>query len=226
MTEILVAVTVLAVLAALAIPAVMSSIDQAQASKVLSNARTIGMANLLYAQDNYGKINGPGVRVTGETWNEFNTTRLVRYLTATQEQQPAWNTVKAVLNELNDPRIPESIVYIQPDFKFNWSFNGVFHIETGRAVQGLEKWSAATGENVNFRRMAEFQRPSEIIYAVSGTHNFNKKHIADETLVGTPEEKQAIYYLYKNNSTPAVFLDGHAEFVSFPIEESMVIPQP
>lgn len=73
--------------------------------------------------------------------------------------------------------------------------------------------------------MTEFEYPADTIYAVSGDYEFGTANAEDSALMAPPTSRKPIFYLHGNNdSTPAVFLDGHAELLEFPIDPKRINP--
>jgi hypothetical protein len=74
--------------------------------------------------------------------------------------------------------------------------------------------------------MAEFDYPSDTIYAVSGSYELTVSAAANASLLQEPSARQSIFYLHGNNdSTPAVFLDGHSELITYPIDPKQINPR-
>ena len=148
--------------------------------------------------------------------------QIANYLTADSNLNV--NQQKAVLSQAIDPNVPEDLVSTA-QLPFTSSFNSIFNVTYGRFVEGKAPWVAPNERSPNPRRMVEFDYPSDTIYAVSGSYEFSTAIAEDSSLLGIPTSRQPIFYLHGNNdSTPAVFLDGHAELLKFPIDPRRINP--
>lgn len=216
--ELLTVIAVISVLAAILIPAISAVRKKSNAAEAISNARQIGMANLLHSQENNGEVFGRG-------WDNWNDTLwLVRGLGEQLSSQPdkSDDAVAASLAGLIDPSVPEELQKVGR-FPFTWSINYILNVRGGRVDQGVDE----KGEGGSFRprRMIEFEEPAETIFAVSGNYQITPEMAENAELLGEPQAKQRIYYLYgSNDQTPAVFLDGHAEMLTFPIDPNRINP--
>lgn len=227
--ELLTVIAIIGILTAIIIPVVGSVRESARASRALSNAKQIGMANLLFAQDNKG-------RLLGEGWNWNDTNNLwnntARYLDKDPGNTSANKTrINAIIGGLIDPSVPENLQRYGASpvdsFLTTWSVNSIFNVMSGRTNEGLPESRPATGAPTYPRRriLSEFTNPARTIYMVSGSYQFNTTAAANELLLNEPAARQPIFYLYGGRTkTPAVFLDGHTAMLTYPIAPSTIIP--
>lgn len=225
--EILVVIGIIAVLATLVFPMFSKMQQRGASAKAANSAKLIGMANISYAGENNNQLLGWG---TANNWNDD--VELMRqmcfYLTGNDLAKgtgaAAVNQIAAGLKPFVDPLVPNAFNKYSGKFPWTWSINSIFNRKNGRNAEGLGTWVGAQG-SVNPRRLVEFDKPSETIYAVSGGYQFNQIHAANEALLKTPEGRQPIFYYHgTDESTPAVFLDGHVEMMRFPIPLANIIP--
>lgn len=215
--ELLAVIAVIGVLSAILIPAVSSARQKSASAKAISNARQVGMANMLYSQENRGEILGQD-----DTW--AGTMRLYRNLTRylANTANPSEEDVVSTLAGIVDPSVSETYLNYGQTYPYTWSINRIFNMNWGRVLQGIE---TPQDRNARPRRMAEFEDPANTVYAVSGGFEITPTSAANDRLLGEPEGRQPIFYLYGNNDqTPAVFLDGHAELLTYPIDPRKINP--
>jgi prepilin-type N-terminal cleavage/methylation domain-containing protein len=219
--ELLTVIAVIAVLGAILLPVIGNVREQATKSKALNSARQIGLANLMYAQANNGEIMGIG-------WDNWNDTLAFYRGFAEYLGAPGDMTVEerdSALAQVVDPSVPEDLVIYGTTTPWTWSFNYIFNVRGGRVSEGVrspEEWEPGSQP----RRLTEFDEPASMIYAVSGSYQFTVETAADADLLGEPTRRQPIFYYYgSNDTTPAVFLDGHAEMMTYPISEEKINPR-
>jgi prepilin-type N-terminal cleavage/methylation domain-containing protein len=229
--EILVVVTIIAILAALGFPVVGKMMQSSSSAKALTNFRSIATANIQYSADNDGQLLGWGrYEPQGGSWDDqvFLMRNLNLYLTGVNVTGTSTAAVDKIANGLLpfvDPAVPKANIKYA-SFPFTWSINNIFNRANGRfnEFKGTDRevgWSSV----LNPRRVVEFEKPAGTIFAVSGGFEFSKIKAADEGLLNPTVPRPSIFYLYgSKNTTPAVFLDGHAELLSFPISPEKIIP--
>ena len=224
--EMLVVITILAILAAIFIPAINSARSKATTTQALSNVRQIGLANLNYARDNDGQIIGGSgsldIAALAAMGLTGNTTTNANYYT---------QVVIPTLKNIRDPRVPYNNSW-SVSFPYTWGINEIFNMKYGRASQGISSiWNGP----INPRRMSEFSSPGNIIYCLSGSAgDITLAHISNSSYLTPPTgtTKYPIFYLHGNksptngyyDSTPGVFLDGHAELLKYPIPSTRLNP--
>jgi len=224
LVEILVVVAIIGLLAALALPVLRSVNRTSSATKALSNFKQIATANTLYATDNDGQLLGWG---RYNIWNDdvFLMKNLNLYLNGVNvpgTSDAALNQIGASLAPFVDPPVPKANVKYTKYFPFTWSINSIFNRANGRFYQNGDPWSGV----LNPRRLVEFDKPANTIFAVSGGFEFNTVKAADAALLTTTAPRPSIFYLYgKNDTTPAIFLDGHAEMIPFQIPANKIKPE-
>jgi len=216
--ELLTVIAIIAILAGILIPAIGNVRKKAATAKAVSNVRQIGMANSLYSQENKGKIIG---QEQGKFMDAMQ--RIAEYIST--EKELNWDQQIATLALTNDPNVPEHMVRIG-GLPFTYAINSIFNQKYGRAVEGKGAWTPPSQQDSNQRRMAEFDYPSDTIYAVSGSYELTVSAAANASLLQEPSARQSIFYLHGNNdSTPAVFLDGHSELITYPIDPKQINPR-
>lgn len=216
--ELLTVIAIIAILAGILIPAIGNVRKKAATVKAVINVRQIGMANSLYSQENKGKIIG---QEQGKFMDAMQ--RIAEYIST--EKDLNWDQQIATLALTNDPNVPENMVRIG-GLPFTYAINSIFNQKYGRAVDGKGAWTPPSQQDSNQRRMAEFDYPSDTIYAVSGSYELTVSAAANASLLQEPSARQSIFYLHGNNdSTPAVFLDGHSELMTYPIDPKQINPR-
>ena len=216
--ELLTVIAIITILAGILIPAIGTVRRKAATAKAVSNVRQIGMANSLYSQENGGKIIG---HEQGKFLDGMQ--RIAEYMST--ENRPNWSQQIATLALTNDPNVPENLVKIG-GLPFTYAINSIFNQKYGRAVEGKAAWTPPAQRSSNQRRMAEMDYPADTIYAVSGSYELTVSAAENASLLQEPSARQSIFYLHGNNdSTPAVFLDGHSELISYPIDPKQINPR-
>lgn len=213
--ELLTVIAIIGILAAIIIPTVGSVRATARSAQAVSNIKQIGMATLLYAQDNRGAILGQGNEAgTGFKYFELTMRQWATYI----GRSPAGDRdrVNAIIGPIRDPLVPDEPAFLRSGYKTTWSLNRIFNVQKGYEAQGLVN----SQSDDRPRNLAEFTDPSRTIYAVSGGYQFDHVAIQNQNLVSTPPVgPQQIYYLHrKGRATPVLFLDGSAKIMDFPID--------
>jgi prepilin-type N-terminal cleavage/methylation domain-containing protein/prepilin-type processing-associated H-X9-DG protein len=211
--ELLTVIAVIAILAAILIPVVSKVRHQAQATEAISNIRQVGAAALLYANEHGGKVPGLG---NDSTTNGMGTAgALFPYLEArTMDGFPTWEELQRTYRSIRDPRLPEELV----EGGWKWiGYNGLF---SDYSASGPN----AQNSNKNEKRLLNFERPNHVIYAASGNGNLSPQLATDSGQLPIPSSPRRGFYFVHDGSVPAVFLDGHAEMLPFPIDPTKLNP--
>lgn len=217
--ELLAVIAVIGILAAILIPAISSVRKKAQASEAVSNMRQFGLAALTYANENSGTVPGAG-NVKGDLGTGL-AGRLFPYLAG--KPNPGWgNELRQTFTAIRDPAVPHEISKGNINNGMSWTFvqNAIFN---QHAPQNQPLRSG--------RRLINFERPGAVIYAASGSsggtgdRGFLVQHAIDpsQRILPTSSARRGFYFAH-DGATPAVFLDGHAELMEFPIDPLMVDP--
>jgi prepilin-type N-terminal cleavage/methylation domain-containing protein len=211
--ELLTVIAIIGILAALIIPTVSKVRSAARSTLAISNAKQIGMATLLHAQDNRGQILGHNNETFADT--EFMLRMWVKYL----QTAPGGNKDLSVnsLKPFVDPLVPEEYqLYV--GYPYTWSINRIFSLRGGRFAQGIGDWNGTK----SYRNVSEFMEPSRTLYAVSGGFEITAANVVNAALLNPPTGRQGIFYYHRDGrATPAVFLDGHTAMLSFPIDPKL-----
>ncbi len=226
--ELLTVIAIIGILAAIIIPTVGNVRKSAKSAQAISNVKQVGLANLLFAQENKGQLLGEG-SVWADTNNLWNNT--ARYLDRNPGNTDSDKTrLNAIIAGLVDPMVPESLqrygASATDSFLTTWSVNTVFNFLNGKTLQGLPVQPVTTTNRwINRRSLSEFNEPSRIIYMVGGSYQFNTTFAADAALLAEPTARQRIWYYHgSGKKTPAVFLDGHTEMLAYPIDPARILP--
>ena len=210
--ELLTVVAVIGILAAIAIPAIGKVRQKAHASEAVSNIRQIGMAAFMYANDNKGVIPGHGKNADDNRVAAYLEGRLFPYIE--NRAVTSWEDLERTYEQLVDPAVPEVNI---KDGSYTQAFNNLF---SQRPLNGSDRMQPG-------RRLNEFEDPGEVLYAVTGTVEFYTLQGKNPAMLELPSDnwRWGIYYIHEGGTaTPGVFLDGHAEMLSFPIEPKTIDP--
>ncbi|MFQ3577409.1 MAG: prepilin-type N-terminal cleavage/methylation domain-containing protein [Verrucomicrobiia bacterium] len=183
-------------------------------AKALSNVRSIGLANLQFANDHDGRINGVGDwRGPDDDAERGIVFRIAPYLVDRPSDSLSWEEVWQTIRSYNDPNVPDHLTWLPETMRFAWAFNDLFSIEAGQGSLS----------EAPFRRMVEFPRPSRTLYAMSGIYTFTREMAVDPQYSELPTDTWRIgpYASYRGR-IPAVFLDGSATMLEFPFDPDLV----
>lgn len=211
--ELLTVIAVIGILAAILIPAVSKVRERAQATEAISNVRQIAAAALLYSNENKGQIPGLG---NDSTTNGMGAAgALFPYLESrTMEGWPTWPELTRTFLSIRDPRVPIELC----NGGWNWiGYNGLFADYPAAGPDGLKP-------NKNEKRLINFDNPSRVIYAGSGSGNFKVDQAGNPAQLPIPEAPRQGFYFCHDGAVPVAFLDGHAEMLTFPIDPTMLNP--
>jgi type II secretory pathway pseudopilin PulG len=233
LVELLTVIAIIGILAAILFPALASAKKSARASQAISNAKQIGMATLLYAQENRGQILAHGYDVkasgsipasSGYAYTELMFRRWATYLVMSPTGSSASEIKQSVVNSLTkfaDPAVPSNLLDISyGSYGTTWTVNSALNVNGGRSAMGIGSYDSIPRPI----RMNELSEPSRTLYAVSGSgYEINASNIVNATLLNpTGDVKFDIYYFHRDGkATPAVFLDGHTEMMTFPINPKL-----
>lgn len=218
--EMLVVIAIIGILASLTVTATSRARRSALSTRAMNNAKQIGSLNMLYAVDHSSQVLGQG-----DSWDDtlFLFENFTHYLT-NGTGNPSPEEMERALKQLVDPLVPKQLVKYGR-YPYTWSINAIFNTRNGRVAQGVDEWGSSAMRPRNLRRLSEFNSPATTIYAVSGGYQFKLDHAQNDGLLKEPKSRQPIFYFHRDGkSTPAVFLDGHAAIVSYPIPEEAIIP--
>lgn len=201
--EVLVSVSIVGVLAAIALPAIGSMKERGNEAGCLANAKQLGMAMTRYASDNDGAVTSMGqvLEDNGEKSNWM--TRIRPYFEA---DVYADSRTKFICR--SHPQFVKN-----NDAHVGWAFN------TQLAPSGSQQV-----------RMISVPQPARTIYAAEGYRDFdwdagdgNKpgytmpKAFAKKNTMGNGER----VFFPHHGSSVTVFIDGHAEQLSSPISRDL-----
>jgi prepilin-type N-terminal cleavage/methylation domain-containing protein/prepilin-type processing-associated H-X9-DG protein len=228
LVELLVVVTIIAILVALSVVAVGKVRERAQAANATTALRQVGMAQVSYASENNGSINtlhnpgealpDGGVLVTNTFWG-----RMLPYLFSgldTDNQEDLQRQIKLGLNTLFNTSDVDKMTGTP------FAGNPKFDDGSGLSVPLGFNQSFLPEQDQPAPRASNFSDPSRTIYTSYGREFFNATH--GETYRPMPVDggptASGIYYL-SNRKAFICFLDGHVETLTPPISERLFNPQ-
>ncbi|MDX2065602.1 MAG: prepilin-type N-terminal cleavage/methylation domain-containing protein [Fimbriimonadaceae bacterium] len=198
MTELLVVVTILVILAGLLLPAVIAAKEKGRSTSCLSNIRQLGAATLIYASDNGNRL--PQIAYD---WPVYSTTTNYHDLV----------NPKGVLR---CPSVHLSKV-VNPTIATGFCINGGLHDTVTKNVDGKERFAYFPGKN-----LSEVERPtitamygecSPYVTSLGGPEHWyfaangfieDRKHEVREPLRASSRHAGGAHY---------VFVDGHARWL-------------
>ena len=231
--ELLTVIAIIGILAALIIPTVGKVRNSARSAKTISNAKQVGVAMLLYSQENRNAIlahsYNPGFSTSEATFRQF-AAYLIRNPNGSGGAAVVKDRTNQTLLNVCDAAIPESLIQKSDaaggpysSYKFTWSINTIFNYNAGRQVQGVGAYSNAVGGSP--RTVNEFLEPSRTLYALSGKGYEFATQIANQAYTNPDGETlHPIGYFHRGGkAAAAVFLDGHTALLDFPIDPKLTL---
>jgi len=206
--ELLTCIAVIAILAAILIPAVSGVRERAQMVDWVSNTRSLGQAHLLFMSDNQNRINGMGpVRdeegVIQSQWD----TRIYPYL-AGEVEEINFRVLNYFRDELKPTAHPDWIRQINNHT--GWAINNSF-----------------SPVNQQLFRSIQYENADQVIYAIDGFRRFSPVDVQNSDFVfpaegSRPSPGERVFFPYSGQAV-ALFLDGHTELISAPIKDELVV---
>lgn len=216
LVELLVVITIVAVLATLSFIGVGRAMASARASNALKSLQQIALANVAYSTDNGGRIVGAG---NGLDWQGESTNgmgimgRLYPYVSGVQKSPSQLNwedDITPTYGPLRDANVPISISSASQ----TWACNIYFNQSNSPGATNLTKG----------KRMQQLDEPGRIIYVMSGRTRVRAQDAQDASQLPLPSTPRAgIYYSFRGKS-PTAFLDGHGELLAYPIKPQLFDP--
>jgi len=212
LVELLTVIGIVGILAAILIPALGSVRTQAKKATAISNVRQLGMMNLMFSQDQKGRINGQGDFKIPQAKKPNFMARVAYYYQANQtsiEGLVAWEDIVAALSNMRDPSVPDELLGEPGTIQWTWAVNKTFSV-----------WK----HDGDLPYMINYDA-SNIIYAVAGKYIFDAEQVWSDVFLTMPTDgpRNGPYFTY-GDQTPAVFLDGSVRMETFPIDPKKVDP--
>jgi prepilin-type N-terminal cleavage/methylation domain-containing protein len=220
LVELLVVITIIAVLAAVALFATRGIRKKAMQANAISSLRQIAACSASYSMENNGDINtmrwggdpkegGPGIWLSNTFWG-----RLQPYIfgdIAANNQKMLGSEINRCLDGLFNSPDADSMA---GTFISNAR---IYHDTSGLPVPiafntNLHKWGS-------FLKTSSFDDPSRILYSTYGSGFFSEADGKSYVPVPTDKSmalKSKIYY-FDDRTVAASFLDGHMEMLTPPI---------
>ena len=222
LVELLVVVTIVAALVALATVGMAKYRERAQVANAVSSLRQVGAAHVAYATENHGAINT--LRDTGETLQERRQGsfvgdsfwgRMHPYLFAIPQvnnQQNLKTQLDVAINSLFSTSDAKTMIGTP------WNGVSIYRDGSGLPVPiafnaNLRKW------NQPQVRMSAVGDPSRTIYAAYGRYFLSASD--GQTYRPLSESNTRGFYFLENGNAIVCFLDGHVETVTTPIPERL-----
>jgi prepilin-type N-terminal cleavage/methylation domain-containing protein/prepilin-type processing-associated H-X9-DG protein len=202
MIEIVVSISILLVLAAIAMPVVNSFSEKGKEAACYANGRQLGLAMSRYSSENEGTINGMGAVIVGTEKTSWMT-RIREYFEA--------DAYADIRSKFICPAHPK--VVRDNDAHVGWAFNTQFIPVNNTLV-----------------RMVAVPNPSRTIYAAEGYRDFDwdagdgqrtgftaPTGFVKKNVIATGER---VFFPHGGKSV-VVFLDGHVETLKAPIPREL-----
>lgn len=221
LTELLVVIGIIAILAALALPMINAGIYRAKVAHSVSNLRAIGMANMNFAQDNNNQICGLGKQSMpqfGRNKPEGVMWRIAAYtgveITGSGGRKITWADVVTGLAPLYHPHLNKNITSGPDASRWSVAISTEFSDWPGKTPEGEPIES-------EFPRLTEADSPSSTIYACSGIWSVDADRAKDRDFLELPSgKKRTGPYFTKTKQLPVIYLDGSAGLENYPLPKS------
>ena len=218
LVELLVVVAIIAILAAMLMPAIGKAVDVAEATNCTNNMKQIGVANMTFITDNDQKVAGAYYYRSDDTDTKYYYfDALYKYINDIRAYECPVNANslsrdKRLLNrELNDTDFPEN-----PDktSDYLWRYSYGSNVDTmSKMIRNVTKGGyedyKTSAEVTYINRLSDYKKPTKAIRAVEASATYKEPS-------GTDSEKANIINGFlrtnvHNGSYNALFMDGHVE---------------
>ncbi len=222
-TELMVVVGIIIVLAALALPVINGGLYRARVAHSVSALRQVGMANTNYSMENNNQICGLGKQTMPQFGRPGNFEgvmwQIAAYtgveITGGGGSKITWADVVTALEPLHHPHLDKNITSGPNASRWSVAINTAFSHWPGKDDQGERIQSV-------FPRLTEVDNPTSTIYACSGIWSVDAERARDREFLELPiDKKRTGPYFTKHQQLPVVFLDGSAGLEKFPVRESL-----
>jgi prepilin-type N-terminal cleavage/methylation domain-containing protein len=230
--ELMIVIAIIGILAAIIIPVVGKVRQSASSAKAIANVKQIGMANLLYAQDNKQQILGWGPNGTEPVSNAVLRNFAIYLVQQKFNNQNYQFTDRNLMNSMQDfvdPRVPAQWQRYNT-VPWTYAFNRIMNYSYGRRSELEQAGLSTVGVASTARRLNEFLEPSRTLYLASGPYelqpsSFDVAPLTDPASAPARNTIPVFYFHGSNNATPAVFLDGSARMLTYPISKQLLNPR-
>jgi prepilin-type N-terminal cleavage/methylation domain-containing protein/prepilin-type processing-associated H-X9-DG protein len=227
LTELLVTIAMIAVLAALAFLATGKIRAKAQQTNAISALRQIATANLAYSAENNGAINvirdpgewgsrheGPGSRYASNSFVGRMQPYLFSGINTETERTLQTDTLAAYARLFNTKDIKSMA---------GTAFSGVPVYADGSGIHNPISVNIKLRPvwNQPPRRLSGVADPARTLYLTYGRYYFDVLQGSAYSPLPLPDDRRRTIYYLPNRKAIVCFLDGHVEMISPPISEDL-----